>query len=121
MNDDAEQLLERFENKFTPEPNTDCWIWTGAVNSSGYGSFYFNGRDVRAHRASWELHYGPIPNGDHHGTTCVCHTCDNPLCVNPAHLFLGTQSDNMRDMYRKGRAQQAGIDNGNSKLSEPQV
>lgn len=79
-----------------------CWLWTGAHNEEGYGTFALDGYKVlRAHRVSWILHRGPIPNG-----LCVCHHCDTPACVNPGHLFLGTKRDNARDRDAKGRAMQ---------------
>lgn len=76
----------------------ECWEWTAARHPSGYGTFYFNGKWSRAHRTAWELANGPIPEG-----LLVLHRCDNPPCVNPRHLWLGTDADNTRDMIAKGR------------------
>lgn len=81
-----------------------CWVWQGSKNRDGYGLFMRDGRRrpgrrcERASRVSWELHRGPIPRG-----LWVLHKCDNPSCVNPDHLFLGTVQDNVADMMRKGR------------------
>ena len=76
-----------------------CWLWTGERNARGYGRFYPRWKaQYYAHRYSWELHNGPIPDGLY-----VCHRCDNPSCVRPDHLFLGTQRTNIQDALAKGR------------------
>lgn len=92
-------VLERFYNKIQKSNDPDgCWLWTGATKPTGYGNFGVSGRTVTAHRFAYEQFVGVIGDG-----LCVLHHCDNPSCVNPEHLFLGTQGDNMRDMTRKGR------------------
>ena len=99
-------IEERFWPKVNKNGTDGCWFWTASTNSSGYGQIGLGGHDgppVAAHRVSWEIHNGPIPEGNFYGTTLVCHHCDEPLCVNPDHLFLGTQFDNMRDASKKGR------------------
>lgn len=85
---------------YTPVPESGCWLWDGAVSTNGYGRFKVGkDRAVKyAHRMFYEAAHGAIPDG-----MSVCHKCDTPLCVNPAHLFLGTQPDNLADMRRKGR------------------
>ena len=83
-------------------PEGDCWIWTASKMPAGYGRFCASKAErwwELAHRFSWFLVHGPIPKG-----VFICHRCDNPSCVNPAHLFAGSHGDNMRDMATKGRA-----------------
>lgn len=94
--------MERFWIKVNKA--SDCWEWTGARLPAGYGVFWVNGKNEGAHRVSWQLHKGPIPDG-----LWVLHKCDNPRCVRPDHLFLGTPKDNTQDCQRKGRGGDSGI------------
>lgn len=113
-------IQERFWEKV--DRSGECWFWTGCINNSGYGQFSLDGWMQKAHRIAWILTNGPIPSGTGHHGTCVCHRCDNPLCVRPEHLFLGTHDDNMRDKKAKHRqGNQRGMANGRRKLSEDQV
>ena len=98
-----DKLVNRFWSKVDVLEPAACWEWQAYRNESGYGYFWANKKMVRAHRAVWELVNGEIPNGAGHHGTCVLHKCDNPCCVNPYHLFLGTISDNMKDASAKGR------------------
>ena len=92
-------LYYEFSQRFDMGADTECWVWTGSLFESGYGRFSRSNKKLRAHRVSYEIYKGAIPDGMH-----VLHECDNPPCVNPNHLFLGTHLDNMKDMERKGRA-----------------
>jgi len=86
-------------NKFVVKNPSGCWGWTGCAPANpGYGQFRSRMKLIRAHRASWIIHYGDIPKGIQ-----VLHKCDNRICSNPEHLFLGTQRNNMRDAIDKGR------------------
>lgn len=103
--------------------HSGCWGWSGSKNDNGYGCVRLGGRGGKstlAHRLSWELHHGPIPDGMQ-----VLHRCDNPGCTNPEHLFLGTNEDNIRDRMRKGRPgsqawRDAGERHPNAKLTDEQ-
>lgn len=95
---------ERFERLVMPVTESGCWIWIGHLNHGGYGVAYEVGRkSVGAHRLSWVIHRGDIPAGLH-----VLHRCDVRACVNPDHLFLGTNADNVKDRVAKGRSTNPG-------------
>ena len=112
---------QRFWNKTNKNGplvlESPCWIWVASKNSDGYGNFRYEGKIGKAHRWSYEFHKGPIL-----GRLLVCHKCDNPSCVNPDHLFLGTDLDNARDCINKGREKHVrGEAVNTSKLTESQV
>lgn len=110
----------RFSSKVAMVPEAGCWLWTGAVDDFGYGWFKVAGALQRSHRFAWQAAFGAIPSG-----MCVLHKCDTPSCVNPAHLFLGTRTENNADKYAKGRenrcSRNTGSAHGLSKLSEADI
>lgn len=110
--------LARFMAKVAvPIAGSNCWKWIGAKKRSGYGNFYMHGKYLGAHRASFVLFRGDIP-----ASTYICHSCDNPSCVNPDHLFVGTPKQNQEDMTRKGRdTRKKGAGHYLSKLDDDKV
>jgi hypothetical protein len=133
-------VRDRFFSRFVIDSN-NCWVWNGAKithkrTGDSYGCiagkidgvrYVKQGRQILAHRASWILHYGAIPVGEGYHGTVVRHKCDNPLCVNPEHLELGTQKDNVDDMLKRNRGDisgfvnKRGTEHRNAKLNAEQV
>jgi hypothetical protein len=110
------RALAWFEARVEKDEATGCWNWKLARDRDGYGLYgRKTGGSGRAHRGAWEAVSGPIAKG-----LSACHRCDNPSCINPAHLFLGTQADNIRDKVEKGRTAK-GSSNGAAKFSEHDV
>ena len=120
----SESTVARFWTKVDVREPDECWPWTAAVRSTRcqYGVLKVDGRVRLAHRLSYEIANGPMPDG-----VLVCHSCDVPLCVNPAHLFAGSYRDNAVDALQKGRMtpvqtrHQAGVENLNARLTEDVV
>ena len=93
-----QQTIDLFWSRVDKRGEGECWPWVGGIDTGGYGHATFFGASFQAHRLAWEFAHGQIP-----ASMLICHTCDNPPCCNPNHLFLGTPADNMRDMQKKGR------------------
>ena len=113
----TKEMRDRFLSRVHAGKDDECWEWTGGNFNTGYGRFWDGEREVVAHRIAWEIERGPIPD-----SLCVLHDCDNPPCVNPAHLWLGTKGDNNRDREAKGRGNQPrGEHHSMAKLTEKEV
>lgn len=112
-----------FWNKVNKEGENGCWEYTGGRGYNGYGQYWLDGKNIRAHRYSYILHHPlTIDLLEGHREIIVCHRCDNPKCVNPAHLFLGASADNTKDMMAKGRkCDKKGEKHHMVKLTETQV
>jgi hypothetical protein len=110
-------IAQRMEKHTDKTSQDGCWLWTAYRNQKGYGQIQVNGHPHRTHRVAWSLVNGPIPDG-----MAVLHSCDNPACVNVAHLHLGTVADNNRERCERGRSHKPiGETNSRAKLTEQQV
>ena len=112
--------MERFWSKVNKTEG--CWEWNAGCVNGSYGQFRYEGKSILSHRLSYMITHPMTIDLREHPKICVCHTCDNPKCVNPAHLWLGTHTDNMKDMWKKGKQHiTKGEKNARSKLTEQQV
>ena len=108
---------ERLRKNYRIDPNTECWIWTGYIGGQGYGRLTNEKKPLSTHRLAYETWVGEIPEG-----LCVLHKCDVRSCINPDHLFLGTQKDNVQDCMEKGRRNSVrGSKHGHAKLTETEI
>ena len=116
---DLESYIKRFEDKYMTEPNTGCWLWLGVANKKGYGFMSIYGKNKQATHISLFIYKNILVSKG----LDACHKCDNPICVNPDHLFVGTRKQNMLDCEKKGRSNneakvKKGEKNGRAKLSD---
>jgi hypothetical protein len=112
----GKRLADHFDSNYSIDQQSGCWLWNRHTNG-GYGVVKIDKKTIKAHRYSYQRHFGDIPEG-----LVVMHSCDTPRCVNPDHLILGSQADNIRDMAAKGRHRGArGVANGRCKLTPEDV
>jgi hypothetical protein len=115
MNNRSSQIHERFWSMVEVKESLRCWLWRGAKDENGYGQFRIDGKTIRAPRVAFFLRNGIWPDQ-------ACHSCDNPACCNPGHIFSGTRSDNMMDMVKKGRCKpDRGEAHGRAVLTDTKV
>jgi len=116
MKSEWKKFKKRHKRNWKVNPITGCWEWQLWLTRGNYGQVTWNNKPKRAHRVTYELKYGPIPEG-----LFVCHKCDNPRCIRPKHLFLGTPRENTHDSMQKGRRRYGGSGNPKAKLTDELV